>query len=60
MFDLKAEVTADKDCGFLKYANKTRHSMAKLACLYELNENMSSRMAMRACEVLTWSNTRRE
>lgn len=31
MFDLKAEIAAVKDCAFLRYANKIKHSMAKVA-----------------------------
>ena len=31
MFDLKAEVAADKDWASLRYANKIKHSIAKLA-----------------------------
>lgn len=31
MFDLNADVAADKDCAFLRYANKIKHSMAKVA-----------------------------
>lgn len=31
MFDLKAKVAADKDWAFLRYANKIKHSIAKLA-----------------------------
>ena len=31
MFDLNAEVAADMDCAFLRYANKIKHSMARIA-----------------------------
>ena len=40
MFDLKSEVAADKHWPFLKYANNIKHSMAKVAGLYELNDSI--------------------
>ena len=40
MFDLKAEVAADKDSTFFRYANRIMHSIAKVACLCELSDSM--------------------
>ena len=40
MFDLKAEAAAHEDSPFLKYANNIKHSMAKVACRYDLNDSM--------------------
>ena len=51
MFDLKANVAACKDWPFLRYANNIKHSIAKFAWPYELNDSIESRVATRVCKV---------